>query len=411
MFRLFLIGAFAGFAGVSMATQDAPNMLLMSFEPPPATESLYASYAEAGFNTITLNPGAGFENAAALAADKGLSVLLSDLDAIEDQTRAWVALAESTPAAAGWLVDPLVNARDAETAARRVQDLAKECPNRLSLAFIEATGGEGPALAERLLEAGLTAFGWRAFTLGRDGSFDAPRYFGNLARAHELAREHDALWIGFVQVTETDVSRFASESDIRMQAYSQLAFGAHGLAYYRYWVPIVREAWNENPAAGMRQTMVNPHTGERHYTWEKVAEVNREVQALWPVLRTLTVDAVYFAGEVPAGMPRLPFGTHLIKSVTAPSALVSFMREPDGGAWVFVVNTVHGMQRSAKATERTLRLHLDGQIDSVTEVARTAGERRALPITRNDVYLTLPGGTGALLQLTPRSPGAPKVRE
>ncbi|HPK00275.1 MAG TPA: hypothetical protein PKW60_12380, partial [Candidatus Hydrogenedentes bacterium] len=198
-----------------------------------------------------------------------------------------------------------------------------------------------------------------------------------------------------------------SESDLRFQVYSQLAFGARGLAYHRYWLTIPHDLWQAEPAAGMRRSMVNPFTGERHYTWRNVAEVNREVSALWPVLRGLKVRDVFFAGDAPSGLRPLPFGKLPIRAVIAQSALLSFLRDGDGRDWAFVVNTVHGMQRSAKAAERTLRLQLDPAIGEVVEVERATGKLKSTDVKRNELYLTLPGGTGTLLLLIPHGSAVP----
>jgi hypothetical protein len=60
------------------------------------------------------------------------------------------------------------------------------------------------------------------------------------------------------------------------------------------------------------------------------------------------------------------------------------------------------MQRSAQGSERTLRIQLDPAIQSIMEVERTTGTLKPVSFNRNEMYLTLPGGTGALLLLTPR---------
>ena len=397
-----LTTALLALGGLLSAAEAPPDFLLMALEPPPATRELYAAYAEAGLNTITAAAGPEFDAAAALAAEAGLSVLVVNPAAMEGGTAACAALAEDCPAIAGWLAGTNVTPADADAAAAQLEELTRLDTRRITLAFISTSNGERAATAERLLCTGLNAFGLRAFTLRRDGSEDRGQYFDHLARARELAGKHRARWLGFVQVTESGGFRFASESDLRFQVYSQLAFGARGLAYHRYWLSIPPEAWQADPAAGMRRSMVNPITGERHYTWEKVADVNREVRALWPVLRALQVNDVFFAGEVPPGMRPLPFGAHPIRAITAQSALVSFLRDDDHRDWAFVVNAVHGMQRSAQGSERTLRIQLDPAIQSIMEVERTTGTLKPVSFNRNEMYLTLPGGTGALLLLTPR---------
>ena len=81
---------------------------------------------------------------------------------------------------------------------------------------------------------------------------------------------------------------------------------------------------------------------------------------------------------------------------------MSFLRDDDHRDWAFVVNAVHGMQRSAQGSERTLRIQLDPAIQSIMEVERATGTLKPVSFNRNEMYLTLPGGTGALLLLTPR---------
>ncbi len=407
MTPVFLTALFLALSGPFAAADETPDLLLMALEPPPPSREHFAAYAEAGLNLVTLSAGAKFTEEAALAAEAGLSVLLANPAAMDGGLAADLDRMESGPAIAGWILGTNVTMADRDALEAQLERLQRLDSHQIALTFASMDDADAAASADRLLDAGVNAFGLRAFTLKRDGSKARADYFGYLACARELARKHRARWVGFVQVTEAGDFRFASESDLRFQVYSQLAFGARGLAYHRYWLTISHELWQANPSAGMRASMVNPFTGERHYTWRNVAEVNREVSALWPVLRELQVSDVFFVGDVPSGMCPFPFGKLPIRSVIAQSALLSCLRDGDGRDWAFVVNGVHGMQRSAQATERTLRLQLDPAVGEVMEVERTTGALKSVGIERNELYLTLPGGTGALLLLTPREAAAP----
>jgi hypothetical protein len=411
MLKLWMVCAVLFLGSPVVAAPKTSEFTLMALDPPPPVEHLYASYAEAGLTTIALGPGEGLEEAVDLASSHGLSVFIANPGTVEGAVSAWVALAKEYPAVSGWLLNTSVAPEDLEATARKVRALRELGWSGTTLAFIDSGGEDPEDIANPLLEAGLSAFGLRALTMGRAGTWDSARYFRNLALGRRLSQKRGAKWIGFIQVTETKEGRFASESDLRVQVYTHLAFGVRGLAYYRFWLPIRQEDWDADPGAGMRRTMVNPRTGERHYTWKKVTEVNREVHTLWPTLRSLAVDEVFFVGKTPEGMKPLPFGKRLVRAVTAQSALVSFLRDRDGRMWAFVVNSVHGMRRSAVNTQRTLRIQLDESVSAVSEMDRHSGELKPLKISRNEVYLTLPGGTGALLRFTTGETDTPTAPE
>ena len=88
-----------------------------------------------------------------------------------------------------------------------------------------------------------------------------------------------------------------SMAHLRVQANSNLAYGAQGLQYFTYWTT-QSDTWNfhEGPIRV---------DGTRSPVYDRVRDVNREVQALRPVFLGAKVHAVAHTGEtLPAGTKR-----------------------------------------------------------------------------------------------------------
>jgi hypothetical protein len=85
----------------------------------------------------------------------------------------------------------------------------------------------------------------------------------------------------------------AETAHLRVQVYSNLAYGAQGLQYFTYWTQ-PSDTWN------FHEGPILPD-GRRGAVYERVKEVNREVQALRDVFLGAEVVSVGHTGAPPAG--------------------------------------------------------------------------------------------------------------
>jgi hypothetical protein len=203
----------------------------------------------------------------------------------------------------------------------------------------------------------------------------AASYFTNLLQVRRVALEHGLPF--WTAVSSNRIRPYAtppSPASLRLQAYTTLAAGARGLTWFTYY-------------AGRYADAPIDAAGNRTPTWSYLRTVNRQVQALAPILRRLRSTGVYFTAPPPAGgVPLLP--GKLVRSVESPTAvMVGELAGAKGETYALVVNL--SLKRSAK----------------VVVEARSQRVRRVSPVDRSlappakDGSLWLAAGQGALLKL------------
>jgi hypothetical protein len=173
-----------------------------------------------------------------------------------------------------------------------------------------------------------------------DGT-DRPEYYGNLELFRDKGLASDIGVMGFVLVTDHTVAgpyRRPSESDIRWQAYSHLAYGAKGIYYYNYRIG------DENFGEGL----VDDATGLPNQSYADVAANNADIQLIADKLMALESTGVFHTGaSVPADTTQY---TSLVDSVLddvfGDEYLIGeFTNSDDLGdtdSYVMLVNKRHG---------------------------------------------------------------------
>jgi len=236
-------------------------------------------------------------------------------------------------------------------------------------------------------------------------------YFQNLEIARRTALKHGVPYWVFVQAYERPGRRrLPSESDLRMQVFSSLAYGFTGIAYFTYDVAFVRGLVELN---GTPSPMYSP-----------AAQLNREIGNLGKALRFLTSTAVaHIPGQRrddgrtvdnphPLGTTRwedLRARPRDVREVCGDALgrdrglLVGFFRDDGGAQYLMVVNLWHGADRTAAECVQNVTLSVAPHVKAVVRLSRETGVAEPLPAQAEKVTLTLPGGTGDLLRLGPGS--------
>jgi len=231
-------------------------------------------------------------------------------------------------------------------------------------------------------------------------------YFPNLENVREEAlRAGIPYWL-FVQSAPTPGARFPSESELRMQIYSSLAYGFTGIAYFTYDIAFER---------GLLETDGSPNR-----LYYAAARANREVHHLGRALRFLTsVDVRHVPGrheqEGRLADNSSPNGTkrwvaeagekwklrnvEVIDPGQGRNALVGLFTDDDGGRYFMVVNLWSGSGAPADERELTVDITLDPAIQSLARLSRETGAVECMALDNGILRLVLPGGTGDLFQL------------
>jgi hypothetical protein len=113
----------------------------------------------------------------------------------------------------------------------------------------------------------------------------------------------------------------ATAGEIKLQLYSNLAYGAQALQYFTYWTPGINSNWDFHHAPiGL--------DGKRTDVYDRIKQVNSEIQNLAGVFLNARLVSVSHTGR------QIPSGTRRIDKLPDP---VQVLETGDGGAIVSVL--------------------------------------------------------------------------
>lgn len=164
------------------------------------------------------------------------------------------------------------------------------------------------------------------YSLMDDGSI-RENYWSNLEAVRAVCLEHGIRFWNIVLAVAHFNYHEPDAADLRFQAYTTLAYGAGGLAYFTYFAP---------PVGNYRLAAVDQF-GHETPTWYYLQNVNLQVQKLAPTLLQLSNDNVYHIGVVPKGCQGPPTNS-LITAVAGDDFVVGEFTHHDKSRYVMIVN-------------------------------------------------------------------------
>src|SRR5205807_10458962 len=108
-------------------------------------------------------------------------------------------------------------------------------------------------------------------------------YWQNLEQVRAAAKKAHADFWNIVLSCAHFSYREPTHADLRFEAYSTLAYGGRGLAYFTYFAP---------PVGGYRAAPIDQF-GHETPTWHNLQNINLQIQKLAPTLLQLKCDDVY----------------------------------------------------------------------------------------------------------------------
>lgn len=161
---------------------------------------------------------------------------------------------------------------------------------------------------------------------GRDG------YCGNLAVMRKHALANNIPWWNFFNIMPFGPHNDPTESHVRWQIYTSLAYGAKGILYFCYWTPVSPEF----PKGGAIITVDGRRT--RHY--DQAKRINASVKNLGPTLMKLT--SLNVIRIKPADDPaKLLIGTPIKNISGGGDYLIGVFKHADGRRVVLLNNYDH----------------------------------------------------------------------
>ncbi len=164
------------------------------------------------------------------------------------------------------------------------------------------------------------------YSLMDDGSV-RENFWSNLESVRVACRKHGLeFWNIILAVAHFNYAE-PTAAGFRLQAYSTLACGGRGLAYFTYFAP----------RTGNYRAAAVDQFGRETPTWQLIQNVNLQIQKLAPTLLQLSCDDAYHLGNVPVGCPG-PSTNSLVTGLEGGNALVGDFTHRDGSRYVMVVN-------------------------------------------------------------------------
>ncbi len=189
-------------------------------------------------------------------------------------------------------------------------------------------------------------------------------YFENLEIIRRQSIKHKTPFNYILLSLPHGPYRDPSDSDLRWQVNTALAYGAHGIMYFTYTTPPPDPNWNWHDG------IIDEH-GKRNRKYEEVKKLNAEVLKLAPTLMRLQSVAVYHTGAVPNGAKGLP-ERGLIERIEGGEFVIGQFVSDDGARYAMLVN--RSLREPARANvvfSQRVRLY---------EVSRESGRERKLTL-------------------------------
>ncbi len=134
-------------------------------------------------------------------------------------------------------------------------------------------------------------------------------YYENLEIVADESRKAGKPFWAFALSTAHDPYPIATMAALRLQVYSNLAYGAQGIQYFTYWTPL-GTPWDFHQAP-ITETL------QRSEVYDRVREMNKEIKALSFVFLGAKVRSVSHTGK------DIPVGTTRLNSVSSPFSRIS----------------------------------------------------------------------------------------
>ena len=233
-------------------------------------------------------------------------------------------------------------------------------------------------------------------------------YYENMELFRSKALEHDIGLMGFVLIAAHGKAsrpfqhyRSPSESDLRWQVYSHLAYGAQAIWYYNYRIE----------AKGFGEGLVLGKTGTPTEVYPLVRAVNAELLAIGPTLLKLrSTHVVHTNPDIPKGAK--PYVAGRLKSLGAFEGrgfLVGEFENVDektSDVYVMLVNKRHEARTRSRDLTATAVFKPRPPFTHVYRYDARTGKPVELSRDASGYRIEIDGGHGVLLRFSVRPPPA-----
>jgi hypothetical protein len=376
------------------ATAPADFFPVMAWDGPPNDAAVLKEMRECGLTVAGFVPPAALDNCQAA----GLKAIVSDVRvsgydwakvdaaAAREKVKSLVAECRNHPAVYGYYLrdEPVASWFPGLAAvSSAVKEFHPGVWPYINLFPNYANAGQlGAASYDEYLEKFIDTcqppvLSYDHYAIMEGGGFRDDVYWANLESVRRAAVKHKLPFWQIVLANGCLNFREPSLADFRFQAFTSLAYGARGLAYFKYF---------SAPVGNFRGGPIDQF-GHKTPTWDSMRFVNLQIEKLAPTLLKLTSDRVYHFGSVPTGANG-PDDQSLVKTNAGPMLVGDFTHE-DGTRYVMIVNK--DFNGSA---------HCAPQFRTPVKKLEMVSSYNGSLVTYEGEYMWLAPGQGVLLRLT-----------
>ncbi|OHB77089.1 MAG: hypothetical protein A2Z34_07215 [Planctomycetes bacterium RBG_16_59_8] len=230
---------------------------------------------------------------------------------------------------------------------------------------------------------------------GRESPSLRPFFYDNIEQCRRIAQENNLdLWAFCLTTPHYWPAKGTgypppTEGHLRLQIYTDLAYGARAVQYFTYWTP------GKGAEAGIvYYDGPIDADGKRTKTFDLLKPINAEIKKLAPLLLSLRVTAVAHADPLPQGTKGLSAEIPLT-AIKGDCCVSLATRKGERYLWV--------VSRSFDR-EQNVTLTLGNGIERLEEVDRGNGETLKLTPTEatRDIVVPLAPGDGRLFRIIGR---------
>ena len=181
-------------------------------------------------------------------------------------------------------------------------------------------------------------------------------WYENLEIISEAAKKTGKPFWAFALSVAHSKYPIATVAQLRLQVFSDLAYGAQGIEYFTYWTPY-DSTWNFNNGPVSLE-------GKRTVVYDRIKQVNSEIKNLSTVFLGATVISVRHTGNtIPQGTKPLSVLPEPIKvlKTEGTGAVVSVLKN-GGNSYLVIVNRdfINSMKLSIECDEIVRKVFKDG---------------------------------------------------
>lgn len=204
-------------------------------------------------------------------------------------------------------------------------------------------------------------------------------WYENLEIISEESRKANKPFWAFALTVAHGVYPLPTIEEIRLQVFSNLAYGAQGIQYFTYWTPSRNEGFDFHHAP------IDFESRKRTEIYDYITQVNSEIKSLSPVFLHSTVISIAHTGKtIPKGTIPLKDLPQAIKKldIEGKGAVVSILKNKDTSYLIIVNRDLRERMQVSIEGDKTLnRVLKNGTIVQADSYIQT------LPVAPGDLLI------------------------